>query len=229
MHTGKHPTLGSVDHICFYPLGNASLDSAVDIAKEFSTLFHSISGVPVYTYGVLSPHQRRLQDIRRQLRYFDQSKLKSSVENVLTSENDSAVDLSSTARFVRDSAIASSLHPDFGRPDDINERKGLTCIGTVPLVRNYNLRFRVGDAKASIVPITKALRQADIVEALTLPHGDGCYEIACNLLQPHEVTPEIILQRAQELARTMDLEIVSAYTTGPTEEELLSNFTEEWT
>lgn len=33
MHSGAHPRLGVVDHICFHPLARASLEDAAQIAK----------------------------------------------------------------------------------------------------------------------------------------------------------------------------------------------------
>lgn len=37
MHSGSHPRLGVVDHICFHPLANASLDQVAGIAKSLAT------------------------------------------------------------------------------------------------------------------------------------------------------------------------------------------------
>lgn len=36
MHSGSHPRLGVVDHICFHPLACASLDQAARIAKSLA-------------------------------------------------------------------------------------------------------------------------------------------------------------------------------------------------
>lgn len=37
MHSGSHPRLGVVDHICFHPLSCVSLDQVAGIAKSFAT------------------------------------------------------------------------------------------------------------------------------------------------------------------------------------------------
>lgn len=58
------------------------------------------------------------------------------------------------------------------------------------------------------------------VEALTLEREDGRYETACNLLQPKEVTPAMVLDVAKAQAARLDIAVVDEYVTGPTEEEI---------
>lgn len=41
MHSGSHPRLGVVDHICFHPLSSASLDQVAGIAKSFGSVVGS--------------------------------------------------------------------------------------------------------------------------------------------------------------------------------------------
>lgn len=36
LHSGTHPRLGVVDHICFHPLGHTTLDQAAAIAKSLA-------------------------------------------------------------------------------------------------------------------------------------------------------------------------------------------------
>lgn len=36
MHSGSHPRLGVVDHICFHPLASAPLDQVAEIAKSLA-------------------------------------------------------------------------------------------------------------------------------------------------------------------------------------------------
>jgi glutamate formiminotransferase len=36
LHCGSHPRLGVVDHICFHPLAQSSLDQAAGIAKSLA-------------------------------------------------------------------------------------------------------------------------------------------------------------------------------------------------
>ena len=59
------------------------------------------------------------------------------------------------------------------------------------------------------------------MEALTLPYEGDAFEVACNLLNWRETGPEEVLCLAQELSAKLGLEIVTSYTTSPTEIELI--------
>ena len=64
------------------------------------------------------------------------------------------------------------------------------------------------------------------VEALTLRHDEGAFEVACNLLDPSSSSgsPEAVLTRALSAIQEqgLDLEVHQKYTTGPSEAELLA-------
>ena len=100
--------------------------------------------------------------------------------------------------------------------------RGIACIGVVPLVVNFNMRFRPQDPKEKVALITQAVRERNLVQALTLEHEDGCREVACNLLNVAERSPEQVLEIALRKCRELDVEVVTSYTTGPTEKELLA-------
>lgn len=95
--------------------------------------------------------------------------------------------------------------------------------GAVPFVLNFNLRFRSTDPRSSVIKVTSHLRTPE-VECLTLPHEDGAYEVACNLLNTRITGPEAVLKAAREKADELGIEIVKYYTTGPTESELLDRY-----
>lgn len=61
------------------------------------------------------------------------------------------------------------------------------------------------------------------MEALTLLHDGGAYETACNLLKPSEEqhSPAAVLARAIARAAEVGAQVETAYTTGPSEDELL--------
>ena len=48
--------------------------------------------------------------------------------------------------------------------------------------------------------------------------------MACNLLNPHVIGPDMVLQIAQTQASKVGAVIVDAYTTGPSEEELIQRY-----
>jgi len=66
-HAGAHPRIGAVDVIPFVPLGGATLDECVDLARRFGEQVAARFELPVYLYGAaaLRPERKRLADIRR--------------------------------------------------------------------------------------------------------------------------------------------------------------------
>jgi len=190
-HVGTHPTLGSVDHICFSPLGDESLETVGAVARSFAEDLTSSLCIPSYTYGTASPTQRRLSDIRRELGYFGGT----------------------------DSSSGSS-RADFGADMTRDSSKGISTIGAVPLIVNFNMRFRTQDARKDVLQVSKAVRN-QAVEALTLQHGGGAFEVACNLLDIKSYGPKSVLAVAEEVAKSLGLRIEGHYCTGPQEEELL--------
>lgn len=222
-HLGSHPALGSVDHVCFSPLGLTAVDgnygSACDAAGSlgvtFSRELHSRIGVPVYCYGYADAQKQRLRDIRKELGYFDLT----SPEFV--TENSSAVGGRAWGEILATSMRKSALIPTYGVCDDVLITKGITCVGALPYVLNFNMRFKEEDSRAMVQKVTKHVRQEGLVEALTLQHEGGSWEVACNLKNTGALSPDMVLVKAQELSASLGLTIVSHYTTGPTEEEIL--------
>lgn len=204
-HKGLHPTLGCVDHISFSPLGNEStLNDVAEIANNFAKDLSRTHDVPIFMYGVASSENMRLKEIRRKLGYFDKDVGKKCLE------------------------WTEDCQPDYllGKAKAIDPLKGVSTIGTVPLVVNFNIRFRDEDDRKNIIKVTKAVRAISTdVEALTLPYSNT-FEVACNLLNTHEYGPEVVLEVAQRTADDLGLGIVHHYCTGPTEPLLLKQLTE---
>lgn len=140
-HKGTHPTLGSIDNICFSPLGTqATISEVVNISKQFAKHLSEQEHIQVYNYGESSLQKNRLQYIRRKLGYFDT--------------------LSSTTITQQ---YNSDIIPDYGSEYEYNTKKGITCIGAIPLVINYNLRFRPGDSRSLVLQVTKQIRTTDVI------------------------------------------------------------------
>jgi glutamate formiminotransferase len=66
-HTGAHPRMGAVDVVPFVPLGGATLDDAVMLARQAGAVLARRFGLPIYLYeaAASSPARRALQDVRR--------------------------------------------------------------------------------------------------------------------------------------------------------------------
>ncbi|KAJ1400615.1 Formiminotransferase subdomain-containing protein [Ochromonadaceae sp. CCMP2298] len=198
-HTGTHPCLGSVDNVCFSPLGEEPMDLVVEAAQGLGRRLAQ-AGTPVYLYGDAST--RALKDLRRQLGYFEGGK-----EGL--------------------SERVAEVPADFPAQGGYWATRGLSCVGAVPLILNFNMRFRPCDSRALVLQVTKHVRSHD-VEALTLPHEGGAFEVACNLRQPVTGTsPELLLQRAGEKAAELGVQVESAYCTGPSEQELLDKLRQQ--
>ena len=202
-HVGTHPTLGSVDHVCFSPLGAGSSvqDEARMLGREFGAALNQQEQVDVYLYGAASPSGARLQNIRRALDYFSPRDRDSRSEHV----------------------VSDVLLPSHKGDDSLGQQKGVSCVGVVPLVVNYNIRLttETSSSKAVASRMTAQLRVEDAVEALTLRWGNQL-EIACNLRSSlPEHGPQALFAKASTIAEELGLEIEHAYTTGPSEKDLL--------
>ncbi|ETV77000.1 hypothetical protein H257_08917 [Aphanomyces astaci] len=212
-HRGTHPTLGTVDHVCFSPLGTATaLDSASEASTFASSLHSAVPTLPIYGYG---PRLTGLclKDIRKSLGYFTPTTTGAATIgrlHALVKENPPSA-------WTTQHVNAKGIDPELLSP----EPHGVLCMGSVPLVLNYNLRCHPQDSKLTVAKLTRQVRCIDQVEALTLQHQDGAYEVACNLLNCQEGTPAQVLSAAEAAAVEVGARITDAYFTGPTEAALL--------
>jgi glutamate formiminotransferase len=134
MHRGSHPTIGVVDNICFSPLGPESMSNVISIAQEFSQQLHEQCDVPIYHYGQLGQRRLKLKDIRRSLGYFSPSNTSSTTNNNIVADI----------------------------PSIIDPKKGVSCIGAVPLIVNLNIRFQSCHDVNQVKKVTKTIRRDDV-------------------------------------------------------------------
>lgn len=144
-----HPTLGSVDNICFSPLGDESLENVSVQAVDFSAKLNEFVGVPVFHYGGASVCSSgsdssvpvQLKDIRRQLGYFEES---------------SSIKLADTV---------PTLQPTFGNfvRSAVRDSKGVSCVGAVPYIQNLNICFGNDSPRSLVVKVTAAVRIPNVV------------------------------------------------------------------
>ena len=66
-HTGEHPRIGATDVVPFVPLGGASMEDCVAIAKRLGARVGSELQIPVYLYEAAAtrPERTNLENIRR--------------------------------------------------------------------------------------------------------------------------------------------------------------------
>ncbi|KAG1659966.1 hypothetical protein FOA52_010599 [Chlamydomonas sp. UWO 241] len=189
-HKATHPRLGVADHVSVQPLAwpeassrDDALASAASVARSIGRQLlgsceaqgkEAAGSCPVYYYGAAySSGGRRLADVRRALGYFRPDVLSAGA-----------------ALWAGELGVASLSHfpPDEG-PCQVSPRTGVATIGAVPFVLNYNVPLQTVDlafARTAAKAVSERGGGLRGVEAMALFHGEGCVEVACNLLDVGE-------------------------------------------
>ncbi|XP_039130760.1 formimidoyltransferase-cyclodeaminase-like [Dioscorea cayenensis subsp. rotundata] len=206
MHSGAHPRLGVVDHICFHPLARASLEDAAQIAKLVASDIGNDFQVPVFLYEAAHPRGRALDSIRRELGYFRPNMGNQwagwGLPEILTDE------------------------PDEG-PARVSRERGITIIGASPWVENYNVPVRTTN-----VPAARRIARAisarggglPTVQALALVHGDDTTEIACILLDANRVGCDKVQNQIELIAAQEGLEVEKGYFTDISQDMIVDRY-----
>ncbi|KAL3509470.1 hypothetical protein ACH5RR_028871 [Cinchona calisaya] len=207
-HSGSHPRLGVVDHICFHPLGgNTSLEQIAVTANSLAADVGSFLKVPTFIYGAAHREGKSLASIRRELGYFKPNSNGNQWIGGPKSEN-------------------LKLKPDYG-PDLANESQGVIVIGATQWVDNYNVPVISNDVDA-VRRIAKRLsgRGGGLpsVQSMALSHGDGVIEVACNLLEPSKVGRDIIQLEVEKLAAVEKLDVGKGYYTDLSQEKIIESY-----
>ncbi|KAE9588537.1 putative glutamate formimidoyltransferase, 5-formyltetrahydrofolate cyclo-ligase [Lupinus albus] len=206
LHSGTHPRLGVVDHICFHPLADASLDHAALTARCLATDMGSSLKVPTYLYGAAQEEGRTLDSIRRTFGYFKPN----------SSEN----------QWIGSQKYSLPLKPDNG-PAQVTPAKGVVVIGATNWVDNYNVPILSSDINA-VRRIAKRIsgRGGGLpsVQAMALAHGEDVIEVACNLLDPKKVDGEIVQQEIERLAKEEGISVGRGYFTDFSQEEIIQRY-----
>ncbi|WOL15121.1 hypothetical protein Cni_G23902 [Canna indica] len=235
-HSGTHPRLGVVDHICFHPLAQASLDQTAVIAKsvatdigqelqgaccfvqcrKFDLVVYSIdfiiylvlqNVVPTYLYGAAHEGGRTLDSIRRELGYFKPN----SSGNLWTGGL---------------KTVMMDLKPDAG-PLQPSPEKGVVVIGATRWVDNYNVPVWCTDIEA-IRKIARKVSERggglNSVQAMALAHGDNCVEVACNLLDPSIIGAYQVQCEVQRLALKEGFQVGEGYFTDFSQEKIIKMY-----
>ncbi|XP_020696293.1 formimidoyltransferase-cyclodeaminase isoform X2 [Dendrobium catenatum] len=198
-HSGTHPRLGVVDHICFHPLAESTLDQSASLAKIVAeAIGHR-----------LQAHEegRSLDSIRRDLGYFKPNSAGHQWASGLS------VDL-------------SFLKPDNG-PSQVDPDRGVVVIGATRWVSNYNVPVRSTDINA-VRQIAKRVSGRgggfESVQALALAHGEDCFEVACNLLEPDRVGADRVQLEVQRLAAEEGLVVEQGYYTDFSQDIIVDSY-----
>jgi len=113
----------------------------------------------VYKYGAASPQTHRLQYIRKQLGYFSNEHIDPTREpSIIATGSD-------------------GLIPDEGSSFFYNKSKGISCIGAVPLIINFNIRYRVKDPRSKVLQVTQHIRRLDVSRIIMLCLPSSAYHL----------------------------------------------------
>jgi len=160
-HPAPHPRQGAIDMVAFMPLSELrceliarELASCDDLAWNLGQKL-GMRGVPVLMYGLRA--QRSLLETRRGTSFF------SSV----------------TTASSRDTSTVLPL--DFGPGPPLRQDTGISIIGSMPYVTNFNVRVAGEISLVECRSIASRVRTDCGVQVMALPYSEGTFEIGCNL------------------------------------------------
>ncbi|KAL0733473.1 hypothetical protein Bca4012_009683 [Brassica carinata] len=209
LHCGSHPRLGVVDHICFHPLYETSIDQVSAVATSLASDIGSILRVPTYLYGAAKEEHCTLDSIRRKLGYFKANR--EGHEWVGGLELD-----------------VVPVKPDAG-PQEVSKAKGVVAVGACGWVSNYNVPVMSTDLKAVRRMARKVSERGGglaSVQTMALVHGEGVIEVACNLLNPSQVGGDEVQGLIERLGREEDLPVGKGYYTDYTADQIAQKYKE---
>jgi glutamate formiminotransferase len=164
VHTGEHPRIGAVDVVPFVPLGDTTMDAAVELARGFGRHVAERFGIPVYLYAraATRPDRVRLADVRR-----------GGYEGL------------------RDEIGTKGREPDFG-PTRTHPRAGAMAVGARPFLIAWNINLESADVELA-KRIARRVRESGGGLPAVQANGFmieelGCAQVSMNLLD-HATTP----------------------------------------
>ncbi|MEJ5377031.1 MAG: glutamate formimidoyltransferase [bacterium] len=173
-HTGAHPRMGAVDVIPFVPLPGTSMETCIQLARDFGRLLHQETGVPIYFYeeAALKPERKPLEAVR-----------KGQFEGL------------------REEISRPERHPDVG-PPRIHPTAGATAVGARKFLIALNVNLRSRDL-AMAQRIARAVRASSgglaYVKAMGVDLAEkGMVQVSMNLVD-FEKNP---VYRAVEMVRS---------------------------
>ena len=166
------------------------------VARDIGSVMNDL-GVDVHYYGEAHRNNVPLATVRREQTSF----FRSGGLSYSSSSSESTSTASSTSK------------------------AGVATVGAPStFVENFNIRLQCW--KQTARSLTRTLRERDGgllgVEALTLPYGEGRFEVACNLLRPDVGSAEAIIAEVNEWVTQFDSDHVvveKMYRVGTTVEQ----------
>jgi glutamate formiminotransferase len=196
VHRGVHPRMGGLD-VCPIVPHRRDIRDAVDVAHTVGEAIGRGAHLPVFFYGAAATRE----DLR-----------------------DLAVIRRGGLRGLA-TLVASGLEPDAG-PPEIDERRGVVCVGARPVLIAFNV-WLGADASAART-IASQVRTADGgpvgIQALGLPIDDEpTSQVSMNLTRPSETGIDDAFAAVEKAATRMGVPITATEIVGLVPESLLPN------
>jgi glutamate formiminotransferase len=156
--SGEHPRIGAVDVVPFVPLGETTLETCVELARDFGRRIAARFDLPVYLYAAAAtrPERVKLADVRR-----------------------------GQYEGLREEIATRGREPDFG-PARTHPRGGATCVGARPFLIAWNVNLASNDlelAKRIAHRIRESSGGLPAVQAKGFFIEElGCAQVSMNLL-----------------------------------------------
>jgi glutamate formiminotransferase len=175
-HRGRHPRVGALDVVPFVPMGDTSMATCIELARDFGAWLAERYSLPVYLYARAAsrPDRQALANIRRP-----------GFEGL------------GKALAAPDGA------PDFG-PRRVHPTAGATAVGARPFLVAWNIQLDTDDLGLAR-RIAAAIRERDGglagVQALGIPLvSAGCAQVSMNLLDHERMPMWQVFERVRALA-----------------------------
>lgn len=183
-HSGVHPRLGALDVLPFVPLGDATLDDCVHIARKAGERIWKELGIPVYFYeaAAMRPDRVKLEDVRR-------GQFEGLRAAALTEEG---------------------KRPDLGGPA-LHPTAGAVIVGARRFLIAYNINLRSSDLNLA-KSIAKRIRTSSgglpAVKALGLPLASrGLVQVSMNLTEFEQTPLHVVYEEVRRLAAEQGVEV----------------------
>ncbi len=183
-HRGAHPRLGALDVLPFVPIGEATLQDCVAIARHTGNRIWKELGIPVYFYQAAAtrPERVNLEDIRR-------GEFEALRKAVLTDE---------------------TKRPDVGGPA-LHPTAGAVIVGARKFLIAYNINLKTTDLALAKL-IAKRIRASSggfpAVKALGLPLlSRRLVQVSMNLTDFEQTPVHVVYAEVQRIAAAHGVEI----------------------
>ncbi len=183
-HVGVHPRLGALDVLPFIPLGDATLQECVELARRAGDRIWRELGIPVYLYEAAAtrPDRVKLEDVRR-----------------------------GQFEALREAApLDASKRPDIGGPS-LHPTAGAVIVGARKILIAYNINLRTSDLDVA-KSIAKRIRASNGglpgVKALGLRLSSrGLVQVSTNITDFEQTPVHVVYSEVVRLAAEHGVEI----------------------